>query len=123
MDVTVELSNVTNEITGEIASVVAPASFDRAVARLSVDLRDARLRESGERGAAVVVEDLSCKGFKTEWPYQMQVGERVWLTLPGLEAKAATVRWTRAYKIGCQFEQEMHAAVFDHLVRRLKLVR
>lgn len=112
-----------NNDKGSSVARVPQGIFERAEARLSVDLRSAKLRRSGEPGASVVIADLSRKGFKTEWPYQLRSGDRVWLSLPGLEAKPAIVRWTKGYTIGCEFEQEMHGAVFDHLVRRLAAQR
>lgn len=92
---------------------------NRAEARLSVYLHNAKFRESGATGTGVTVEDLSRKGFRTEWPYPLKPGDRVWITLPGLEAKCARVRWTRGFSIGCQFEEPIHQAVFDHLLRRI----
>ena len=45
---------------------------------------------------------------------------RVWLTLPGLEPKLAKVRWVRGFTIGCEFDQPIHAAVFNHLLRKVR---
>lgn len=98
--------------------VVAPAHA-RTEARLSVHVRNAKFRETGTSGTGVTVDDLSAKGFRTEWPYTLREGDRVWLTLPGLEAKCAQVRWVRGYTIGCEFDEPIHAAVFDHLMRRI----
>lgn len=90
---------------------------ERREARLIVDIEGARLREAGASGTSVGVYDLSPSGFRTEWPYRLRVGDRVWLTLPGLEAQPATVRWTEGFAIGCQFERPIHPSVFDHLLR------
>lgn len=76
------------------------------------------MRESGASGTTVEIYDLSPNGFRTEWPYRLAVGVRVWLTLPGLEAQAATVRWTEGFTVGCQFVHPLHRSVFDHMLRR-----
>jgi hypothetical protein len=64
----------------------------RCEARLLVEVSGAKLREVGASGTIVCIYDLSCNGFRTEWPYRLSVGDRVWLSLPGQETQAATVR-------------------------------
>ncbi len=91
----------------------------RRETRLFIDVDGARLREAGASSATVSIRDLSRAGFRTEWPYTLDLGTRVWLTLPGLEALPALVRWTKGFAIGCAFEVPMNAVVFEHLVRRI----
>ena len=75
------------------------------------------MRTQGGRSATVMLHDLSPHGFMTEWPYQLQKGERVWLKMPGLVAQTALVAWNKDFKLGCRFEVPLHAAVFDRIVR------
>ena len=92
---------------------------DRIEARMSVDISGARLREYGASAAPIRVENLSWHGFRTEWPHMLTVDDRVLLTLPGMEAKPATVRWVRGFQVGCQFDEALHSAVFEHVLKRL----
>lgn len=95
------------------------AQVRRTEARLSVAAK-AKFREAGTSGTAVRVDDLSRHGFRTEWPYKLKVGDRVWLTLPGISPKVAQVRWVRGFEIGCRFDEAIHPAVFDHLLKRVR---
>jgi hypothetical protein len=72
-------------------------------------------RQRGARGIRVIAEDISCTGCRVQWPHIVRVGDRVWVTFPGLEATAALVVWTAAFKFGCKFEAPLHAAVFRKL--------
>jgi hypothetical protein len=42
------------------------------------------LREAGGTAAPVRLLDLSRHGFRTQWPYRLQKGKRVWLKIQGL---------------------------------------
>lgn len=60
------------------------------------------LREAGGTAAAARLLDLSWHGFRTQWPYRLHRGKRVWLKINGLEALAAIVAWEANYTIGCR---------------------
>lgn len=74
------------------------------------------LREAGGTAAPVRLLDLSRHGFRTEWPYRLEKGRRIWLKIPGLEAMPATVAWEANYTIGCKFDAPLHAAVLARIV-------
>lgn len=88
----------------------------RRALRKAVGLR-ARLRERGANKFTVDVVDLSTTGFRCETSFTLYVGHVVWLTLPGLSGLEATVAWKRGFRYGFAFDQPLHPAVFDHIVR------
>ena len=101
------------------ADLQAPGG-KRLAPRVKVNLGGANLREPGARRAPAVVQDLSTHGFRTDWPYKLEVGDLVWLTLPGLEARAATVAWVNGFEVGCKFETPLHPAVFDGVIAKAR---
>lgn len=74
------------------------------------------LREAGGTAAPVRLLDLSRHGFRTQWPYRLQKGKRVWLKIQGLEALAAIVAWEANYTIGCKFDAPLHPAVLARII-------
>jgi hypothetical protein len=75
-----------------------------------------KVRQVGAKGIHVVAEDISCTGCRVQWPHNVKVGDRVWVTLPGLETISASIAWTADFKFGCRFDVPLHAAVFSRLV-------
>ena len=61
--------------------------------------------------------DLSCEGFRLAWLPDCTVGKDVWVRLPGIEARRATIRWRDDRGVGCMFASPLHAAVIDFLSR------
>ncbi len=76
------------------------------------------LRRSGSRKVSVDIKDVSTHGFKAEVFEAISSAERVWLTLPGLEGREATVAWTRGYEIGCEFVSPLHPAVLSAILAK-----
>jgi len=89
----------------------------RAERRIDVWIDGATLREPGCSAAEVKVHDLSEHGFRTEWPYLLRPGDRVWLKLPEFAAWSAIVAWNHKFELGCKFETALYPAVFDRIVR------
>ena len=67
------------------------------------------------RTASVV--DLSCDGFRLAWLPDCAAGTNLWVRIPGIEARQATVRWRDERGVGCRFERPLHQAVIDFLSR------
>jgi len=40
----------------------------------------------------------------------------LWITLPGLPPRRATVKWIDRFDIGCEFDEALHPAVFDRII-------
>ena len=61
--------------------------------------------------------DLSCEGFRLAWLPDCAVGRDLWVRIPGIEARQATVRWRDDRGVGCQFTRPLHEAVIGFLSR------
>ncbi|KPF91105.1 hypothetical protein IP81_12995 [Novosphingobium sp. AAP83] len=61
----------------------------------------------------VNVCDLSCTAAAIDGMENPPVGTLVWLTLPGLEARAAIVETSEDFRAFIRFAQPFHPAVLD----------
>lgn len=102
-------------LTGELTTRV-PAR-ERRAKRTKVAL-DAGLRQRGASGITVEMLDLSTHGFRARTHLLLEQGADIWLKLPGLEALHARVAWMEGTEIGCAFDQPLHPAVLDMVVRK-----
>jgi hypothetical protein len=50
-------------------------------------------------------------GFRSRWPFT--VGNRVWLSLPGLETWPATIAWYEEGRGGLRFDSPLHPVVAE----------
>ena len=64
--------------------------------------------------------DLSCSGFRIAWLPSGGVGRPLWVRIPGLEAKPATIRWRDLGGVGCQFDRPLSSEVVEHLSRKAR---
>lgn len=94
----------------------------RVTPRVDLWVEGPTLREAGGSAVKVKIHDISTHGFRTEWPYKLRPGDRVWLRIAGLEALSALVAWENNYTIGCKFETPIHPAVFERIVESLKRI-
>ena len=113
-------------ISGEVSTdgfAAAAASSghqkERISPRVPVDF-GAGLRQRGGSGVSVHIMDLSTHGFRIETHLDLQVGQQIFLRLPGLESSAAIVCWVRGYVAGCAFERPLYPAVLDLVVARAR---
>jgi hypothetical protein len=65
---------------------------------------------------AGVTLDLSCHGVRLAAMERLRIGEALWITLPGLPPRRATVKWVQAFEVGCQFDAPLHPAVLDQIL-------
>ncbi len=68
-------------------------------------------RRANAPARRVDILDISESGFLIDSPIEMSVGERVWLSLPGLQSIPAKVARVDGLKTGCAFDQPIHEAV------------
>lgn len=84
------------------------------------------IRASYRRGvlrAKVTLSDLTCLSARIDSMETLKPGMTVWITLPGLEARQASVDWTSGFTAGLRFEAPLHPAILDALLEgRLKSV-
>lgn len=73
---------------------------------------EARYRR-GILRTTVNVHDLSCASARLEGQERPAPDVTVWLTLPGLEARAAIVEWCEGFRSFVRFVQPFHPAVLD----------
>jgi len=95
----------------------------RLTARIdTVEARDRRISpRSRSRSAATIrqrgvservqIMDLTIGGCRFECQWDMPVGTRIWLTLPGLEPWPSMVAWFKQGSAGLEFDKPLHSAV------------
>ena len=91
----------------------------RAAGRADVHY-EVSIRRTAAKKSIVELLDLSRTGCKIEVPVTLQVGEKLWFTLPGMEPLQATVVWMRDWQAGLEFASPIHQSVMEHHVARLK---
>lgn len=79
-----------------------------------------KLRRPGETWFTSRITDLSISGFRLQSFVKLAPGMDIWIMLPGFEGRKATVLWSRNHEAGCQFEQALHPAIFEHILRVTK---
>ena len=90
----------------------------RSSVRKSTEIRAALKSSRGSRMNVDIV-DLSAAGFNAALePHAVLDSTGFEVTLDGLEALGAELRWAGRGDAGFRFERPLHPAVFDHLVQR-----
>lgn len=91
----------------------------RRAERLDVQMK-AALRASGSIKFDVDVIDMSVVGFRFDTASNLNIGDRVWLTVPGMAGLESAVVWRHRHHYGCEFASPIHTAVLDHIVRQFR---
>lgn len=99
-------------ITTEQSS--APPLVPRRSERRGISAK-VQYRRSTVRMAGVTL-DLSCHGVRLAAMERLRIGETLWITLPGLPPRRATVKWVDRFEIGCEFDEALHPAVLDRII-------
>ena len=89
----------------------------RRAERLDVKMK-AALRASGAAKFEIDVLDISVIGFRFDAVCKLNVGDRVWLTIPGMGGLESIVVWRENFHFGCEFVSPLHMAVFDHVLKQ-----
>lgn len=66
--------------------------------------------------AKVALSDLTCRSARIDSMDTLKPGMLVWITLPGIESRPATVDWTSGFTAGLRFEAPLHPAVLDAIL-------
>lgn len=90
---------------------------ERQVERIGTSLH-AAFRQRGGSGVMVEVSDLSTHGFRVQTQLELKPRATVWLRLPGLEPRAASVAWVRGQSVGCAFDRPLYPPVLESLINR-----
>lgn len=76
-----------------------------------------RVRRKGESWFKSRITDMSLGGFRLLSFVKLREGMEIWVMFPGFEGRKAFVVWTASHEAGCAFENDLHPAIFDHIVR------
>lgn len=77
----------------------------------------AEIREKGAGRQKVFVIDLSRSGFRMHCIFLIPSDRAVFLTMTGFESMEARIAWREDDYYGCEFNQRLHEAVYDHVIR------
>lgn len=66
--------------------------------------------------AKVNVRSLTCTTAQVDCMENPRVGTMIWLTLPGLEARAAIVEESGGFRVTLRLAEPLHPAVLDALL-------
>ncbi|HEV2044922.1 MAG TPA: PilZ domain-containing protein [Sphingomicrobium sp.] len=91
----------------------------RRTARVPLNCEIEFRRHAGSR-YPVDLLDLSPNGCCISPPVRVEPGESVWLRIPGMETIHAKVAWSEQWKVGLEFDNPFHPAVFDSVVKKLR---
>jgi hypothetical protein len=86
--------------------------FDRGDVRIPCDVR-----EKGYGHHKALIADLSRSGCRIITPMYLNQDRAVFVTLPGFAALEAKIAWKRGEEYGCQFINELHEAIYDHILK------
>ena len=99
-------------------SKIAAELGDRRRQKRSKAVASVGFRQRGKTRISSKLLDLTTSGCKIKLAENIHAGERVWVTLPTLESWYAKVAWVADGYAGLDFEQPLHPAVADLVVRR-----
>lgn len=68
--------------------------------------------------AVVRLDDISRSGFRIAWLPGCDPELPLRIRIPGLRVLKAHVRWQQGNAFGCEFDQPLHVAVFEHIVKQ-----
>lgn len=86
-----------------------------------VSLRaDIDFRRTGERRWRVNILDFSPQGCRVELPVRVTSEDKIWISLPGVEALQGRICWVKDWVAGVEFDRPIHPAVFDMVQERMR---
>ena len=80
---------------------------------------DISLRRSFETRYSVRILDFSPHGARVELVERVKPGDRLWISLPGIETLEATTCWVDGFVAGVEFVHPLHRSVFEMLTARM----
>lgn len=76
-----------------------------------------QVREKGYGNHQAKLSDLSRAGCRVVTPMYLNPDNSIFITIPGFAALEARIVRHERDEYGCQFVNELHEAVFDHIVK------
>lgn len=89
----------------------------RIASRAGVEIR-AEVREPGLGRVEAMILDLSMTGFRMRCLTRLTGEKPIFMKLPKFAALESRIAWHEGEFYGCEFEQGLHRAVFEHIVER-----
>ena len=77
----------------------------------------AQIREKGYGHHQAKVADLSRAGCRVITPMYLNADNALFITIPGFAPLEARIAWHVRDEYGCRFVNELHEAIFDHILR------
>ena len=77
----------------------------------------AQIREKGYGHHQAKVADLSRAGCRVITPMYLNPSSSLFITIPGFAPLEARIAWHVRDEYGCRFVNELHEAIFDHILR------
>jgi PilZ domain len=77
----------------------------------------AQIREKGYGHHQAMVADLSRSGCRVITPMYLNPEKSIFVTLPGFSPFEAHIAWHVRDEYGCEFVQQLHEAVFAHILK------
>ena len=78
------------------------------------------MRRSFDTRYRVQLLDFSPQGCRIELVERVRVGDRLWISLPGIETVEAITCWVDDFVAGVEFVTPLHPSVFDMLTTQMK---
>lgn len=63
------------------------------------------------------LEDISPAGFRMAWQPGCHPDLPLKIRIPGLQVLTAHIRWKKEASLGCEFNERLHYAVYEHIAR------
>ena len=92
-----------------------PRRAERVTLRADIDFRRA-----GDHKYRVNILDFSPEGCRIEIPVNVSPGDKIWISLPGIETIAGEARWVEGWTVGVLFERPLYPSVFDMVRERMR---
>lgn len=86
--------------------------FNRGDVRIPCDVR-----EKGYGHSKALIADLSRSGCRIVSTMYLNKERAIYVTLPGFSPLEAKIAWKNNEEYGCEFVNELHEAVYDHIIR------
>lgn len=99
-----------------IAAEFRPVESDGRRSRRAPVSFDAPLAESGFDRTLCKVIDLSQHGARLQTFSGLRRGAKIWLNLPEIGPRGATVMWAGDFIAGCEFHDPLSEDEFDTLI-------
>lgn len=81
------------------------------------------VREHGGGRQRVEVTNLSRAGFRIKTASLISADRMIFITLPGFAPLKARIAWHDGQFYGCEFDQRLHEAIYDHILHSYPTLR